>query len=230
MERKEKVRERYEATGDESAFAEARELYERALAEGATAELLRDYGYLLYCHGSYALRAAADALQRAIELDPDDEKAHYQLIAARAALRETGAAVDLCERRLAAAPGDVRWHRALASAYLAAGEHEQAARVIDAGLELDPGDKALIGRRGEVKAAAGDPEGALADWRLALDPEGHDISGAFSSAFLLEREGRLEEAIEAWRYILDYNEARGYELQAQWPRQELERLRGRADG
>jgi hypothetical protein len=47
------------------------------------------------------------------------------------------------------------------------------------------------------------------------------------SAFLLEREGRIDEAIEAWTYILDFNETRGYTLQAEWPRRELERLRGK---
>jgi tetratricopeptide (TPR) repeat protein len=108
---------------------------------------------------------------------------------------------------------------------LAAGKHDQAERTIAAGLALAPDDKALVGRRGELKAAAGDVEGALADWQRSLDPDAHDISGAYSSAFLLEREGRLAEAIERWRYILDYNEARGYSLQTQWPRRELERLR-----
>jgi hypothetical protein len=45
------------------------------------------------------------------------------------------------------------------------------------------------------------------------------------SAFLLERKGRLEEAIEAWACVLEYNESRGYDLQAEWPKRELERLR-----
>ena len=48
--------ERYEATGDERAFADAQRLYERALAERPDPLLLRDYGYLLECHGRYAIR------------------------------------------------------------------------------------------------------------------------------------------------------------------------------
>ena len=121
----------------------------------------------------------------------------------------------------------MRGYRFLASVYLAARDHERAAAVIDAGLDLAPDDRTLIEQRGEVNAARGDVERALADWHRALDPDGHSIGGAYSSAFLLERQGRLEEAIDAWRYILDYNESRGYELQAQWPRRELDRLRAR---
>jgi hypothetical protein len=41
---------------------------------------------------------------------------------------------------------------------------------------------------------------------------------------LPEREGRPEEAAEAWRQILAYADARGWELTAVWPRQQLERL------
>jgi tetratricopeptide (TPR) repeat protein len=224
---KDELRERYEATGDEDAFIQATRLYEQALAEEQDAQLLLDYGYLLYCHGTYAIRRAVEHYERAIELDPDAEKAHYQLIAAKSALRETDETIARYEPRLAAAPDDIRWHRLLASAYLAAQQPEHAARVIDSGLALDPNDRRLIGQRGEVKAAAGDVDGALADWRLALDTDGHDISGAYSSAFLLAREGRLDEAMNAWRYILDYNESRGYDLQADWPRRELERLQAR---
>ena len=74
------------------------------------------------------------------------------------------------------------------------------------------------------KAAQGDPEGALADWRRAheLDPE--DFGPVYMSAFLLEQEGRLAEAAAAWRHILEYAEAHGWELTAMWPRQMLERL------
>ena len=134
-------------------------------------------------------------------------------------------AIALYERRVAASPDDVREHRLLASAYLAARDHQRAATVIEAALELAPDDRALLEARGETRAAAGDVEGALADWRRALDPGGHNIGGAYMSAFLLEREGRLEEAIDAWAYVLEYNETRGYALQAEWPRRELERLR-----
>jgi cytochrome c-type biogenesis protein CcmH/NrfG len=66
----------------------------------------------------------------------------------------------------------------------------------------------------------------LADWRLALELEPEDIGALYSSAFLLEREGRLDDAANAWREIVEWHEARGHRLQAEWPRRELERLLG----
>jgi len=113
----------------------------------------------------------------------------------------------------------------MARAYLAARDYVEAGRVIAAGLALDPDDRLLLEIRGEVRAATGDPEGALADWRRALDPD-RNLGPVYSSAFLLEREGRLAEAAEAWRHILAFAEERGWELTAVWPRQEIRRLLG----
>jgi len=47
------------------------------------------------------------------------------------------------------------------------------------------------------------------------------------SAFLLERLGRLQEAVAAWRSIIDWCQSHDAPLTAEWPRRELERLRGR---
>lgn len=168
--------------------------------------------------------------ERAIELDPSADKPRYQLIAAKATLRDPEEEIAFYAERLAASPGELREYRFLASAYLAAHRYAEAGKVVDTGLELAPDDRVLISCRGEVKTGMGDPDGALADWRLALELDTNDIGPLYSSAFLLEREGRLEDAAEAWRSIVDWNESRGFTLQAQWPTRELERLTGRLTG
>jgi tetratricopeptide (TPR) repeat protein len=224
MERDELL-ERYEALGDEADFLAAKPLYEEALAGEPDAKLLNDYGYLLYGHARNEIRRAVELLERAIELDPAYDKPHYQLISARAALLESDGPVATYEERVATAPTEVREHRFLATAYLLAGAHAKAGAVADAGLALAPDDAALIAMRGEAKAGLGDPEGALADWARALELESEDIGALYSTAFLLEREGRLVEAADAWRQIIAWNEERGYRLQTVWPEQELERLR-----
>jgi cytochrome c-type biogenesis protein CcmH/NrfG len=99
--------------------------------------------------------------------------------------------------------------------------------LIEAGLALAPDDPVLVADRGEAKAGMHDPEGALADWRRAVELDPEHIGPLYGSAFLLEREGRLTEAAEAWREIVDWHEARGFMLQTEWPRRELERLRRR---
>jgi tetratricopeptide (TPR) repeat protein len=216
---------RYEARGNEHDFLAAKPLFERALAERPDADLLLGYGYLLECHGRDELRQAVGLYERAVELDPRADKPVYQLIGAYAGLREPERAVALCEKRLAAAPGDLREHRLLASVYLLARDYENAKSIIEAGLALAAGDAKLIADRGELKAATGDPAGALSDWAdaLALDPD--DIGALYSSAFLLEREGRIVDAVEAWRSIIDWCEQRGNALDTEWPKREIEWLK-----
>lgn len=224
MTKKEDLLERYEALGEERDFLSAKPLYEQALTAAPDARLLTEYGYLLHSHGRNELRRAIELYERAITLDPDYDKPHFQLISARAGLLESELPIRMYEKRLGAALGEVREHRFLATAYLCAHAYEQALGVVEAGLELARGDAALVAQRGEAKAGLGDPEGALADWRHALELEPEDIGALYSSAFLLEREGRIAEALDAWQSIIDWNEARGYTLQTVWPRQELERL------
>jgi tetratricopeptide (TPR) repeat protein len=225
---KERLVELYEARGDADTFARAKRLYEQALAraEAADPAVLLGYGYLLECHGRYSLRDAVAQYERAIELNPDADKPHYQLILAYAALGEPERPVERYQQRLAQSPGEVREHRFLANAYLAARNYGETARVIDAGLALAPDDRLLLEIRGQVRAATGDPEGALADWRRAVDPD-HNLGPVYLSAFLLERLGRLQEAAGAWRSIVDWCRSHDAPLTAEWPRQELERLRGR---
>jgi tetratricopeptide (TPR) repeat protein len=221
---KEELLARYEARGEESDFLAAKLLYEREVAQASDARVLKDYGYLLECHGRRELRRAVELYERAIELDPDYDKPHCQLISARAGLQEPHLPVAVYERRLTESPGEVREHRFLANAYLRAHDYRRARDVVDAALELAPRDATLLALRGEAKAGLADPEGALADWQRALELDPEDAGPLYSSAFLLEREGRPEAAADAWRSIIEWNDSRGYTLQSEWPRQELERL------
>jgi tetratricopeptide (TPR) repeat protein len=221
---KHELLELYEARGDERDFLAAKPLYEQALADAPNAQLVFEYGYLLECRGRWELGQAVEQYRRAVELDPGADKPRYQLILALAALSQTEEMVALYTQRLASAPEDVRQYRFLVAAYLAAGRYEEAQAVLDAGLELAPDDRMLIGQRGEAKAATGAPDGALADWRRALELDEGDIWPLYSTAFLLERERRVEEALEAWRSIVTWCEDHDAGLAAEYPRGELERL------
>ncbi len=216
--------ERYEATGDEAAYVEALPLYEQAIKDGADAGTLVDYGYLLEIHARGLLRKAVEQYELAAALDLDSDKALYQLIGAHASLRETELPIAVHEKRLAESPADVREYRLLASAYLAAHDYDRAAELIGRGLAIAPDDSILIGSRAEVRAGNGDDEGALSDWRRAVELDPDHIGPLYVSAFFLERIGRPLEAINTWQAIIDWNQTRGYELDTLWPKQELARL------
>jgi tetratricopeptide (TPR) repeat protein len=175
---------------------------------------------------------AADRYAQAIAVDPRYDKPHWQLIDALVALGDAENAVDRYRRMVAGAPGEVRGYRFLACAYRYAGDFEWAAQVIREGVDLVPDDPSLVEQQGDVYAATGRLDDALACWRRAFElaPDEYGISMRYSSAALLERLDRLAEAADEWRFIVDWCDQHGYQLAADWPRRELHRLTAQATG
>jgi tetratricopeptide (TPR) repeat protein len=210
---------------DEASFEAAKQAFDAALAEGEDAGLLYEYGYIHECRARGSVREAIRWYERSLELDPTFEKAHHQLIAAYGALGQAHDAIALYERRLAAAPEAVVEHRLLAHAYLAAGKHEQAGTVVEAGLALLPDDPQLLLQQGTVFEAGGRPEEALAAWGRAFELDPEFIDARYSRVFLLERLRRLEDAAAEWEAIIEWLLERGFEVEAEWPKRELARVR-----
>jgi len=226
---KEELLLRYECEGGEELYAEARPLFEAALADTpADARLLNAYGYLLECHGRRMIRAAAGYYQRAIDADPDWAKPRFQQIGALSALRDASEVIPRYEARLAESPGDASTYHLLALAYFYDHDHPAAARVVAAGLERFPADPGLIEQQGDLYEATGRPGDALAWWRRAAQaaPDDYGVSMHFSAAFLLERLGRLAEAAGEWRFIIGWCEDHDATIEATWPRQMLQRIEG----
>jgi hypothetical protein len=93
--------ERYEALGDENDFLAARRLFEQDLTGRSGALDRRQYGYLLECHGRRALRRAVEQYERAMALDPDQDKVQYQWMHAKAALGEPEDVITRFRNRVA---------------------------------------------------------------------------------------------------------------------------------
>ena len=224
---KEELLLRYECEGGEELYAEARPLFEAALADTpADARLLNAYGYLLECHGRRMIRAAAGYYQQAIDADPDWAKPRFQQIGALSALRDASEVIPRYEARLAESPDNTDAYQLLALAYFSDHDHPAAARVVAAGLDRFPGDPGLIEQQGDLYEATGRPDDALAWWHRAAEaaPDDYGISMHYSAAFLLERLGRLAEAAGEWRFIIGWCDAHDATIEATWPRQMLHRI------
>jgi tetratricopeptide (TPR) repeat protein len=224
---KEELLLRYECEGGEDRYAEAKPKFEEALAASpGDARLLNAYGYLLECHGRRIIRAAAGYYQQAIDGDPDWAKPRFQQIGALAALQDAYEVIPRYEARLAEFPDDASAYQLLALAYRFDHDHSGAARVIAAGLERFPGEAGLFEQQGDLFAATGRPDDALAWWRRAAQaaPGDYGISMHYSAAFLLERLGRLAEAADEWRFIVGWCEEHDAAIEAECPRHELQRI------
>jgi tetratricopeptide (TPR) repeat protein len=224
---KEELLLRYECEGGEELYAEAKPLFEAALADNpADARLLNAYGYLLECHGRRMIRTAAGYYQQAIDADPDWAKPRFQQIGALSALRDASEVIPRYEARLAESPNDAGTYQLLALAYFYDHDHPAAARVIAAGLDRFPGDPMLIEQQGDLHEATGRPDEALAWWRRAAQaaPDDYGVSMHYSAAFLLERLDRLAEAADEWRFIIGWCDEHDATIEATWPRQMLQRI------
>ena len=100
-------------------------------------------------------------------------------------------------------------------------------KLYEQALAASPDDADLHMNYGYL-LGSGDPDGALADWRHSHELAPEQLSSVYSSAFLLEREGRIEDAMVAWRLIIDRSAELGFTLDTLWPKQELDRLRRKA--
>ena len=208
--------------GGEAAYTEGMLAYQQLLAEHPEdARLHLEYGYLQECRARTLIRAAIGCYERAIELDPDWDKPHNQLILAWSALVDSQHVIDQYKKRLAAAPDQIREYRFLANAYLLNGAYEEAGHVIAAGRRLEPDDDGLLGIEAGLLDSTGRREEALALWQRLKERDPEDLSPYFMSAFALEALGRYQEAAAEWRYIISWLEAHDDAVHTIWPKEML---------
>ena len=165
------------------------------------------------------LRAAVREYELAIAADPGDAKNHYQLVRALSMLGQAHDAIARYRGR-----DDLISLRCLAQAYVADGRWPEA----EATIARAPGDAFMLERQAEMLSRTGREEEALATWERAVAADPESIGGHYVRAFLLERLGRRADAIAEWEAIIEWLRARGNREDAEWPDEEIARLRSSA--
>jgi len=180
------------------------ELSREAISASSELELRADEAaYYWFQLGTYAYRvgdidAARDAVDRAIEIDPENLGALELAPRIRIAQRDIGAAISLYEELVAKSPA-ADLHGELAKLYEVTGRHDEATHQVELGLSLG---REQVGRfpaeRRHLADFFGTYDPALA-LRLAEEDIAtrQDVGGFDTLAWSLYQNGRFEEARRA---------------------------------
>lgn len=96
-------------------------------------------------------------------------------------------------------------HNLLALAFMKSGKTENAWRVVEAALKRFSGNMYLHTAAGDLCADMGRYDEAFKYWEMAIADDPTQASSLYSEAFLLEKLGRTQEALEAWRRIVRWH-------------------------
>uniref|UniRef100_UPI002FDE90C5 BTAD domain-containing putative transcriptional regulator n=1 Tax=Rubrimonas sp. TaxID=2036015 RepID=UPI002FDE90C5 len=163
----------------------------------------------LHAHTPESMRAAIDALSRAVDLAPDNGRAHGLLALALIYERWNYAAqtdvldiLPIAERALALDNRDSRAHCAMAVACLLSRDHDRAGNQFEAGLAANPNDDLLQIEYGRYLLYVDRPEDGLRRIREAmrLNPLHPDWFWNIQGR-CLHLLGRHAEALAAFRRI-----------------------------
>ncbi len=164
----------------------------------------------LHAHTPDSMRAAIDTLSRAVNLAPDNGRAHGLLALARiydrwnyAAQSDVTDILPLAERALALDSRDSRAHCAMAVASLLSRDHDRAGSHFEAGLAANPNDDLLQIEYGRYLLYVDRPEDGLRRIREAmrLNPLHPDWFWNIQGR-CLHLLGRHTEALTAFRHIM----------------------------
>ncbi len=138
--------------------------------------------------------AAADCLQRLLELEPQDGELRFQLAAVLIRLRRFVEAIPLLQELVSEQTDNGRAWFNLAVAHQALGHLSEARAAWDRAVELHPGDIETLAHRGEVLLDLHEWAPAAADFSAALKLDPNSTDCTLNLALAWQRMGRRGEA------------------------------------
>ena len=163
------------------------------LLAGATVRRNRDY------------RSEASIWRSAVEVVPDNHRAHYSLGEAMQSEGRVDAARESYRSAIRIKPDYARAHHNLATILRSQGQPEEAIRHYRLAAESRPDYAITHFNLGNLLQSEGRPAEAIASYRAAVETEPDFIEAHNNLGILLQQQGRVDEALEHYRETLRIN-------------------------
>ncbi len=150
---------------------------------------------------------AIDLLQRALQLDPNDVSAHFQLGNLYKDQLKLDAAIAEFRRCTQLDPGFADGWGNLSGTLAQSGNITEADRILNAGLEAVPDSPGLHLMRARRLRAGGENGAAIADYRASIRYRPNEPEAYIELAIILIGQGRTPEAVQQFESALVYDPA-----------------------
>ena len=187
----------HDARSNDDLFQEGLALAQRALeSDSLSADAWMARAYLLATSDPVRMRGAAEAFERAIELDPRNVEAIHQYAQVHQALGNWDAAMSAFRQVLSLEPDRSLPYVSMASIAWKRGQPLTARRLYDSALVVDPGASYVLSARALLRLfALNDTTGGLEDAETAVRvSEGYSIPPHSVLAIALARSGSKTRA------------------------------------
>jgi len=214
----------YESGKDEESYRAAKAEFEKRLHENDPRDI-KSYAYLLELRAWEYLKRAEEGYKRAIAMGKPTFQRQLNLLLSK--LGRAGEGVEASRAMLEENPNDVDAHITMAQALQMDEQFGAAWEIARAAMERFPQNAGLICYAGDIRRDMGEYAQALDLWRQAYAINPEDMACAlYSIACHHYDQGNKAEGRAAWRDVIDWLEARGYECETAWPREMLAKLEG----
>ena len=224
----------YESSRKPEDFLAAAEEFERLFrTNAATADDWRVYGviheYMVY----YCIEKATGSYQKAMEMArcTDEEMYHRtrrQSILLRCRIGQGADCIREQEVAVREHPGNADTFVDLAHALIFGGQTERCLQICEEALLTFPEEGMLHVYAGDACRDLKRYEDAFPHWEAAVRLDDKFLDALYSMAFCYGELGQFDKAALIWEDIARRLDARGLEIEAQWPREMAEKCRGQA--
>lgn len=221
----------YERTGNRDDFITAADEFDKLIREGrATADDWRSYGVIHEYMMDSCIKNAQTYYDRAMEMSlaSDPEMYHRTLrqkIQLRSQIGQAAECIAEQDTAVQSMPEDPQVWIDLAHAQYMGKQHEAALRTCEAALAHFPQEGLLHVYAGDACRALKRYDEAFPHWEAAVALDDKFLDAMYSMAFCREELKQFDKASVLWEDIARRLDARGLEIEAQWPREMAEKCR-----